>query len=189
MRSRIVLACAIALCIACIVGTTVAYFTAEDTARNVITAGSLKISVIEQQDVNGELIDYPDEPIVVVPGDEPSKIVTVKNEDKDAYIRLKYEITVKDKEGNVMDVPEGLVTVKASNDAWVTVNEDGWFYYNAVVKTGEITAPAIENVVFSPEMGNEYQEATAEVIITAQAVQSDNNGESVTDAQGWPEEK
>lgn len=189
MRSRIVLVCAVVLCVACIVGSTVAYFTAEDTARNVITAGSLKISVIEQQEVNGELADYPEEPIIVVPGDDPSKIVTVKNEDKDAFIRLKYEITVTDKNGNVMDVPEGLISVNSTNDDWVTKNEDGWLYYNGIVKTGDITTPAFENVVFSAEMGNEYQEATAEVFVTAQAVQSANNGDNVLEAQGWPEEK
>ena len=35
-------------------------------------------------------------------------------------------------------------------------------------------------------MGNEYQGATATVDIVAQAVQVDNNGKTVMDAQGWP---
>ena len=36
-------------------------------------------------------------------------------------------------------------------------------------------------------MGNEYQNATATVDVLAQAVQTANNGESVMEAQGWPE--
>ncbi|MBR5516215.1 MAG: hypothetical protein IKU52_08440 [Clostridia bacterium] len=190
MRSkRIVLVSAIILCVACVVGYTVAYFTAEDKARNVITAGSLNIEVIEQQKNEvGELTDYPEEPIQVLPGANVSKIVTVKNLDADAFIRVKYNISVKDKDGNAIDFGD-LVKVTSTNSDWVTDSDDGWLYYKAIVKSGEITLPVIENVEFSTQMGNEYQGATAEIDIIAQAVQAANNGEDVLKAEGWPEEK
>ena len=35
-------------------------------------------------------------------------------------------------------------------------------------------------------MGNEYQNATATVNVSAQAVQNANNGDTVMDAKGWP---
>ena len=41
-------------------------------------------------------------------------------------------------------------------------------------------------VTFNAAMGNEYQNATATVDVAAQAVQTANNGSTVTDAQGWP---
>ena len=46
-------------------------------------------------------------------------------------------------------------------------------------------------VLFSSAMGNEYQNCTAKIFVSAQAVQSANNpipeGGTVTDIPGWPE--
>ena len=41
-------------------------------------------------------------------------------------------------------------------------------------------------MTFKADMGNEYQNATATVDVSAQAVQTANNGATVMDAQGWP---
>ena len=43
-------------------------------------------------------------------------------------------------------------------------------------------------VTFAPEMGNEYQGSTAHIDVKADAVQVANNGETVLDALGWPQE-
>lgn len=190
MKMKIILVCALVLCIGVSVLSTVAFFTAEDTARNVITAGSLDIEVIEEQkNEKGELTPYPKEAVQVLPGAKVSKIVTVKNNDAEAYIRIKLDITVKDAEGNTLDA-NGAVLTACSNEMWkVRETDDGWLYYNGAVKTGEITLPVIENVEFSPEMGDEFQGATAEINVKAQAVQTANNGTDVFSAQGWPEEK
>ncbi|MBQ4561692.1 MAG: hypothetical protein IJA55_05125 [Clostridia bacterium] len=190
MKMRIVLICALVLCIGVSVFSTVAFFTAEDTARNVITAGSLDIEVIEEQkNEAGEIVPYPEEAIQVLPGVTVSKIVSVKNKDADAYIRIKLEVAVKDAEGNALDVDGAVLTV-SSNEMWQAREEDdGWLYYNGSVKTGEITLPVIDGVEFLPEMGDEFQGAVAEINVIAQAVQTANNGEDVFKAQGWPEEK
>lgn len=190
MRSKIVLVCALMLCIGVSVLSTVAFFTAEDTARNVITAGSLDIEVIEERmNEEGELTPYPEEPIQVLPGAKVSKIVSVKNNDAEAYIRVKLDVTVKDADGNALEADDAILTV-CSNEIWQTNEEnDGWLYYNGVVKSGEITLPVIDGVEFSPDMGDEFQGATAEINVTAQAVQVANNGDNVFLAQGWPEEK
>ena len=44
-------------------------------------------------------------------------------------------------------------------------------------------------MTFAADMGNEYMECTAKINVTAQTVQSRNNGDTVLDAQGWPETK
>ncbi len=190
MRSRIVLVCALVLCIGVSVLSTVAFFTAEDTARNVIVAGSIDIEVIEEQkNEEGELIPYPDEPIQVLPGAMVSKIVSVKNNDAEAYVRIKLDIAVKDADGNALDTDGAILTV-CSNEMWkASEDSDGWLYYNGTVKTGEVTLAVIDGVEFSPDMGDEFQGATAEINVTAQAVQAANNGDDVFLAQGWPEEK
>ncbi len=190
MKKRIVLVCALVLCIGISVLSTVAYFTAEDTARNVITAGSLDIEVIEEcENEEGELVPYPGEPIQVLPGAKVSKIVSVKNNDAEAYVRIKLDVAVKDPEGNALDADGAVLTV-CSNEMWLANEDnDGWFYYNGTVKSGEITLPVIDGVEFSADMGDEFQGAVVEINVTAQAVQAANNGDNVFSAQGWPEEK
>ncbi len=190
MRSKIVLVCALVLCIGVSVLSTVAFFTAEDTARNVITAGSLDIEVVEEQKTEeGELIPYPQEPIQVLPGTKVSKIISVKNNDAEAYVRIKLDIAVKDAEGNALDA-DGAVLTLCTNDKWVASEDaDGWLYYTGTVKSGEITLPVIEEVEFLPGMSNEFQGAVTEINVNAQAVQVANNGDNVFMAQGWPEEK
>ncbi len=192
MRKRIVLVCALVLCIGISVLSTVAYFTAEDTARNVITAGSLDIEVIEEcKNEEGELVPYPDKPIQVLPGAQVSKIVSIKNNDAEAYVRIKLDVAVKDSEGNALDVDaDGAILTVCSNEMWLANEDnDGWLYYNGTVKSDEITLPVIDGVEFSTDMGDEFQGAVVEINVIAQAVQAANNGDNVFSAQGWPEEK
>ena len=66
--------------------------------------------------------------------------------------------------------------------------KDGWWYYNTAIKSGEMTKPLFEEVVFSgPDMDNKYQNCTVMIDVNAQAVQTVNNGETVWEALGWPE--
>ena len=45
-----------------------------------------------------------------------------------------------------------------------------------------------ETVTFDKQMGNDYQNSTAQVYVFAQATQVANNGERAQDAQGWPQD-
>ena len=49
------------------------------------------------------------------------------------------------------------------------------------------TEPLFTKVSFDAKMGNEYMNATVEVYVLAQAVQSANNGSDPTQALGWSE--
>ena len=72
---------------------------------------------------------------------------------------------------------------------WV-VGPDGWLYYQEPVAVDGATTPAFEAVHMAAEMGNVYQESTCDLLVEAQAVQSDNNpltGE-LWEIPGWPEE-
>ena len=82
-------------------------------------------------------------------------------------------------------VNTGLVKPDVNTDDW-TEGEDGYFYYKEALKPGETTAPVLNSVTFDVAMGNEYQGATATVTVTAQAVQTANNGTSAQTASGWP---
>lgn len=190
MKKKILYIAAIVICLSILAGGTLAYFTAEDTARNVITSGAVDVSVVEQQLVNGTLQPYPGQPIPVMPGAVVSKIVSVQNLEEAAWIRMAYEVCFYDAAGKKMEISdaelEKVIAIEHDDAGWTF--QDGWWYCNAAVPTGETTAPLFEAVAFSgPGMGNEFQNCTMEILVTAQAVQQANNGSTVMEAAGWPE--
>ncbi len=171
------------------IGGTLAYFTEEETARNVITTGAIDITVIEQQQTEEGLVPYPDEEVEAMPGSEISKIVTIKNNESDAYIRAKAVVTITKGETVMQHTAEELakvITIDYDTEMWT--EKDGWYYYNEAVKTGKTTDALFTTVTFSGEnMGNEYMNTTFTIDVSAQAVQTANNGASALEATGWPQ--
>ena len=90
MKKKIFYIAVIVICLAILTGSTIAYYTASDTVRNVITSGGIAVTVVEQQMVNGTVQPYPNEPIPVMPGETVSKIVTVCSSQQAAWVRLQY---------------------------------------------------------------------------------------------------
>lgn len=178
------------LCLSVISTGTLAYFTAEDTARNVITSGGIAVEVVEQQMVNGTLQPYPNEPIPVMPATTVSKIVAVKSTEQEAWVRMYYSVTVFDANGQKMEIaPEELekvIIIEPDSINWT--RKWDWWYCIEPVESGETSKPLFEEVKFSgAHMDNKYQNCTVVVDITAQAVQHANNGAFVMEAIGWPE--
>ena len=97
MKKRLAIAGVIAAVLAlCALGT-LAYFTAEGRATNVITTGTVELTLHEmQQGADGQLAEYPDEPITgVMPGQSVSKIPYVENSGSQSfYTRVKVAVTV-----------------------------------------------------------------------------------------------
>ena len=97
MKKKLFLSAVLIICAAIAATGTLAYFTAEDTAHNVITSGYIDIELEEWSEPPSENNDgVPFENISgVMPGAEISKIVTVKNiGDAGAYIRVKADLDV-----------------------------------------------------------------------------------------------
>lgn len=123
-----------------------------------------------------------------------SKIATVKNMEAEAYIRAKFEVVITRPDDSVMELsPEtqaSIITLTMNGEDWRPKDGDGeWWYYNAPVKTGESTKAFFTEIIFDgPNMTNEYQNCTVDVIVTAQGVQTANNGASALEAAGWPAE-
>lgn len=157
-----------------------AYFTSSGSALNVITAGNIKIELFE---------DFPSEGITgVMPGTETLKKVYVKNTgDNDAWIRLSVDTLIELNPAYAepgQDADAGLVGFDVDEENWLY--SDGFYYYKSALPEGESTSPLFTTVKFSPDMGNAYMECTVNVDITAEAVQSANNGNGATEAAGWP---
>lgn len=187
MKKRILVFALIAICVAIAAGGTSAYFNTEGTARNVITSGKVDVTLIEQQNINGELQPFPNGAIAANPGDTVSKIVSVKCEDEAAWVRVSYDTCFYDGEGNQMNLSEDeiltLVSVDTDEEHWAY--KDGWWYYKAPLNKDEITHNLFENVKFSGNMNNEFQGSTAKVNVTVQAVQVANNGTEFWEVAGW----
>ncbi|MBR4035501.1 MAG: SipW-dependent-type signal peptide-containing protein [Oscillospiraceae bacterium] len=180
-----------------IASSTMAYFTKEDTATNVITTGKIDIDLLEikvDPESGKEVIvaKGPEDGFTVkdvMPGQEVVKVVYVKNEQyaEDAWVRVNITKSIVLADGKEGD--PNLLEIEFNTKDWTAqADETGtvWYYYNKPLAAEEETAPLMGSVIFSAKAGNEYQEAESEIIVLAQAVQVKNNGETALQAQGWP---
>lgn len=190
MKKKIATIAVLLLCLGMLGYTTIAYFNTQNTARNVITAGNIDIE-LQETAINGDgkeiLFQESQERFNVMPGEEVSKIVRVKNTGNNpAYIRIEVQKDIKLADGQNGEVDLGLIRLDFDSDNW-TLGEDGYYYYNQPIAAGESTAALFRNVTFDKTMGNLYQNSTAVIKVNAQATQVKNNGTSVFDAAGWPD--
>lgn len=186
MKKKVIVISLLLACLSVVGYGTLAYFTAEDTATNVITAGDVQIDLEEWAipENGGDPVPFEDV-LDVMPGMEVSKIVQVKNiGGQTAWIRISVEKSILLAEGVEGDVDLSLVTYDLNTEDWT--EKDGFYYYNAPLKAGETTAPLFTAVTFSPEMSNLYQHSKAVIEVDAQATQTANNGTTALDAAGWP---
>ena len=189
MKRRFAYCAILCMLVSLVMNSTLAYFTAEETARNVITSGGIDIQVVERQQTDDGLKPYPTDPIQVMPGSEVSKIVSVQNLDDPAWVRMAYSVTVVDADGTERSLTSAEVqqfmAVNADTANWTY--KDGWWYYADALTTGEESKPLFTEVTFSGSgMGNAYHNNTILIDVMAQAVQQIHNGETVMGAAGWP---
>ena len=182
MKRKLLILSVLAICIATLTTGTLAFFTSEGRAHNVITTGGVKIAVQEWADEGKE------KPFHNLGGIMPSmtvtKIAEIKNTGaSDAWIRVKVEKNIQLQGKGTPDTD--LVELNLNDTDW-ELGQDGYYYYNQALKPNAVTEPIFTAVTFNANMGNEYQNATASVDVFAQAVQKANNGATVMDAQGWP---
>ena len=162
---------------------TMAYYTADSVATNVITAGNLDIELVEKEKTADGLKDFADK-TGIMPGQEISKIVTVQNKgDNAAYVRILVDVAVKLADGTIEAGPD-LITYDINTADWEY--RDGYYYHKNKVEAHTETNPLFTTVTFSSAMGNEYQNCEATIDIEAYAVQVKNNGANVFEATGWP---
>ncbi len=181
--------CAFAL----FVSGTLAYFTssATTTTQNIVSA-TVEIDITEAMLVDGEWVDFPADGFEnVMPSQTVSKKVEIKNVGgTDAWIRVKAESVFRIGENELSPTitvggkTEDCILITPDTAKWEY--KDGYYYYNAALADGE-TIVFMESATFNKALPNEYAAAVADLIIRAEAVQSNYNGESALTAKGWPE--
>lgn len=180
------LACVLLLiCMSFAVNGTLAYFTGEKVAHNVITSGNIDIE-LEEKTAEGKDFENVDG---VMPGQAVSKIVYITNTGaNDAWVRIKLDKAVKLAGGGEADLK--LITLDLNTENWT--KEGDYYYYvgnpenKGVLAPGKSTEPLFTKVTFSGEMGNIYQNSETSLGVSAQATQVANNGDSALTAAGWP---
>lgn len=195
MKKKIFSLAMVICCLAVLtISGTLAYFTAEDTATNVITTGTIDIDLKETIGVDpetGEDIPFTDV-TGVMPSQAIDKIVTVKNinDAMPAFVRVLVTptITLAQEYADKQDeIDLSLISIDYNTRDWTYNEEDGYWYYNEILETGAETPALFTKVTFAKEMGNMYQGATVTIDVRAEAVQVKNNpGTTALTAQGWP---
>ena len=184
MKKRMLTAALALCCLAVLATGTLAYFTAEETAQNVITMGSLKMELVELNEEGKPWTNVEN----IVPGMEVTKKAYVENNGSvDFYTRVKITKSFLPAQGEELpQLDTDLVELDLNEKYWER-GEDGFYYYREPVAPDEETEPLFTKVTFSTDMGNEYQNVQVIIDLEAQAVQSRNNGERALEATGWPE--
>lgn len=176
MRKKIALAAVLVLLIAAVGYGTYAYMTASADAKNIITAGTVKIRLKEAPDK-----------LRVMPATEVQREIIITNiGNDDCYVRVRLDTALNPSE--LTD--NGKIRLKTDDVNWKEGN-DGFWYYSKKLAPGEATTNLLTGIVFDKTMGNEYQNADFKLKVTAQAVQAANNAYdeasgSVLDIKGWP---
>ena len=182
MKKKIALAAALILILSIAGYGTYAYLTASKTANNVITAGTVKI----------ELNKVQDEKLLVMPATTGKREVIVTNSGGNAcYVRVKIETTVNPDPEAEASLDPDKIALQLNEADWVKGTGDDYWYYSKVLEPKDSTKNLLEGINFDKSMGNEYQNATFTISVSAQAVQAENNGfetpaGSVLDVKGWP---
>ena len=121
-----------------------------------------------------------------MPGDVFSKNPIVTNTgDNNAWIRVKLEVTSEDEamQENVAALKEAIIADMVDHYEWEVKADDEYIYYTDIVEP-DAYVDLFETVTIPSTWGNEAADASFSIEISAEAVQSDNNG-ATWDEASW----
>ena len=175
MKKKLVAGSVLIIAIAILAMGTYAYLVSEARATNVITTGTVKLTMTEYAEVEGDngsyRVPYVD-PTKVMPGETVSKIPVIQNTGTaEFWTRMKVEINVDGEGINPLDY----ITIEIDTENWVYNENDGWYYYKSTVAPGDEATPLFSEVTFESSMGNDFKGSSINIAVDAQAVQSKNN--------------
>lgn len=171
MKKKWTIAAVLLLVVALLAVGTWAYFTAVGTADNVITMGSVKLA-LHDEDGRGN----PFTTVRVTPGSVVNKVVYVENVGTGAFytrVKITPEIINAANESVPLDPSEHLLVLDLNETDWIA-GADGYYYYKGALDPKTETTTLFSRVTFSTKMGNEYQNSTVHIYVTAEAVQTAN---------------
>lgn len=180
MKRKLVLTSAVVLILALLAAGTFAYFTKDARATNVITTGTIDITLNDEIQ-GGEKTDTGWTLSGVMPGQAVEKTVSITNNGSaEAWLRVKLAVRVT-VGGEEMPLTFGdgqSVLLFATGGDWIA--QDGYYYYRDATKSGATTEQLFSSLQLNPLLPNAYQGCTVTVDVLAQAVQVKNNNVYLT---------
>ena len=168
-------------------GGSVAYFVTSETAHNVVSTSGVSIALYE---LAGPAEIQPFHDLEnITPGTTYSKIPYIENTDTEpVWVRAKISLIQTTGDGTETPVTDfsSLMTLQNLGTHWLLNSDDGFYYYDSALSTGERTESIFQSVKFADTIGDEYQLATYSLTVTAEATQVTHNGTSGLDAS-WTE--
>lgn len=166
MKKKSILTMALALVLvgAIGVGATLAYFTDKADATNIVTMGHVDIELTEP-----EFETYLEDGISgVVPGQviEKDPTITLAADSKDAYVRVKLEVT-----GLEDEYAQDIIDSLDIQEGWTLV--DGYYYYSDKLTQENNTATLFETVTIPTDWDNAVADLTFNIKVSAEAIQAD----------------
>ena len=130
-----------------VIGVTFAYFNSNATFQNRFNLGNYNV-------VTQEVFTSPDN---WSPGDTiPKTLIATNNGSIDAAVRVSYIESWTDENGDevdISDIPNNAVTIDFITPSQWT-EDDGYYYYNYILKPGESTSSLIESVTLNPSLND-----------------------------------
>ena len=180
MKRKLVLTSAVVLILALLATGTFAYFTKDARATNVITTGTIDIT-LNDEIAGGKETGTGWKLEGVMPGQAVEKKVSITNNGSaEAWLRVKLAVRVT-VDGEEMSPTFGdgqSVLLFATGDRWIA--QDGCSYYRDATKSGDTTKQLFSSLQLNPLLPNAYQGCTVTVDVLAQAVQVKNNNVYLT---------
>ena len=154
-----------------------------------VAYGSVELEVIENTLSGGVEVPFAQDTPVYISADEYSRIVRVKNTGKHpAYVRVALYLTAADSGGRQTVLPENFFSFDINTNDWK--ESEGWYYYESTALTeNEETETLMTKIIFNHKKLSPAAGRQLTLHIRAEAVQSENNGNNVWQAAGWPADR
>ena len=153
-----------------------AYWSLAGSSGNLVTMGTYKNQIVEEYR----------EPGRVHPGQTVKKKVSVSNTGRvDTLIRVKIQkmFGMESPDGTFIEdklLDPEMIQISCDTEYWKKKGD--YYYYNQVLKAGEVTRkPLFEQYVLSEKAGNEYKNKAARIIVTMESVQAEGNALQIWD--------
>lgn len=161
-----------------------AFNTESITTDNIITFGSLRLQLINNtMDAAGSevAVEYEKEKLET---SNVSRIIKVKNVcENSMFVRVKVDL--KGKDSQTLFDAASYVQCNFSDNRWE--KRDEWYYYLDTLEPDEVTSNLLDGLVFDlDKLTSDHAGSTIVFEVSAEAVQSEYNGENALEAEGWP---
>lgn len=190
-KKKVTWIAAASVLLVCCAAPTIAFVTKQTETDNTITFGNVRMQLHETTlDQNNQEVAFDENTQAdITHTDRLSRIVRVENVgSQPIYLRVELSMSGTDKNGTPFEADD-YVSYQLNEDDWTYNDEDGWYYYKTELAPDITSEELMTEVIFTDinEITSKYPGSEFKLNIDAQGVQCKNNGENVTEAEGWPE--